>query len=164
ALLLLLRRADGWTDIKSAAAEIHRLRELQHEHEPTFLEGVGQSTPELAVSQLIATYNFARVVDLAAEFIALGTPGDALVQVERHSENASQLFRRVGAAFEAHLSDMTRAGTESLIRNSIWHPTRGLGQRIRLLVENLAEVGRQDPVLELWPSQRQALAGGLLDP
>src|SRR5205823_126456 len=26
ALLLLLRRADGWTDIKSAAAEIHRLR------------------------------------------------------------------------------------------------------------------------------------------
>jgi replicative superfamily II helicase len=64
----------------------------------------------------------------------------------------------------AHLAEVLREGVLALIDASIWSSTRRLGQDIRRFVEQLTAEGSRQPILELWPSQRQALQENLLDP
>jgi hypothetical protein len=164
ALVLLCRKAGGWADITEAGKEVHALRSLQAEHERSYVFNTDGVAPSAAVAGLIARYNLAKVVDIVAQFTITGTPSDAMVQIRRHSSNIEQVSTLFHDAEFTHISDLVLEASKSLLSNSIWYGTQGLGQKITEFLRGLASENSANPVFDLWPSQRTALTSGLLDP
>lgn len=162
AFILLARRAGGWADIHAASVDIARLRHLQAEVEARYLADAEDG--DAAIIGLIARYNLARVVDLAASYLTSGRPADPLTQIDRHRANVLRLADVSGDLELRHTAELVAAGSRAMVRSSIWFATRTLGRRVREFVEGLAAEGAERPLVELWPSQRVALSGGLLDP
>jgi hypothetical protein len=160
AFIVLARRSSGWGDVQAAAAEIERLRELQFEREA----GLLQAAESPLLSSLVAYYNLARAVELTAEYVVSGTPADVGVRLDRHQSNVAEILELEPDPALAHLADLLHVGLRSLVDSSIWTVTRGLGARMGALVDALTAQARDNPVLELWPSQRSALRSSLLDP
>lgn len=160
AFTIMARRSSGWEDITAAGEEIARLRELQANREAATLADAGPRQ----LSSLVALYNLARMVDLVAEYLVSGTPGDVGIRLDRHHANVSEILDLESNAVLEHLADLLHAGLRALVDGSVWTVTRGLGARIAKFVEGLADEHRENPVLELWPSQRTALRSSLLDP
>jgi helicase len=160
AFIIMARRSSGWDDVRAAGAEITRLRELQAQREAGLLPQAG---PQL-LSSLVALYNLARMVDLVAEYLVSGSPGDVAIRLDRHHANVSEITELEPDPALAHLADLLHVGLRSLVDGSVWTVTRGLGARIATFVNALASHQRENPVLELWPSQRTALRSSLLDP
>lgn len=158
AFIRLCRKGDGWSDVRHAADEIQSLRQLQSAQasdlgaEPSY------------VARVLTLFNLARVVDLAAQFLIQGEPSDPVVQIERHWGQARRILEAAPDTELSFLNDALYAGTLSLVRGSVWFNTRQLGARFRAFVEEISGAHRTAPVLELWPSQRAALEGNLLDP
>ena len=160
AFTIMARRSKGWSDVQAAAEEIGRLRELQAERESALLPQAGSQL----LSSLVSLYNLARMVDLVAEYLVAGSPGDVLIRLDRHHANVSEIAELEPAPVLAHLSDLLHIGLRALVESSVWTVTRGLGARIQAFVNALTSHERENPVLELWPSQRTALRSSLLDP
>ena len=158
AFIRLCRKGDGWSDVRRAADEIQSLRQLQSEH----ASDLG-SEPSY-VARVLTLFNLARVVDLAAQFLIKGEPSDPIPPIERHCSQARRVLEAAPDAELSFLNDALRAGTLSLVRGSVWYNTRQLGERFRAFIEEISGTHRTAPVLELWPSQRAALEGNLLDP
>jgi helicase len=162
AFTLLCRKGGGWTDVRAAAEEVRILRDLQQEREPRFM---AQTQNDLgALAPIVAEYNLARIVDLAASFVIRGSPPDALVQIDRHASNAGTILDLRSDPELTHVADLLHSGARALVRGSVWHATQRLGTKVREFVNSLADEANRDPVLELWPSQRVALGSSLLDP
>lgn len=160
AYIVMARRSSGWDDVRAAADEIERLRMLQSHREGAVLADAGHQV----LSSLVALYNLARMVDLVAEYLVSGSPGDVAIRVDRHHGNVSEIGELEPMPEITHLADLLHIGLRALIDASIWTVTRGLGARIGAFVEELAGRNRENPILELWPSQRRALRSSLLDP
>jgi DEAD/DEAH box helicase len=160
AFTIMARRSSGWDDVRAAGEEIARLRELQAHRESATLADAGP--PQL--SSLVALYNLARMVDLIAEYLVSGSPGDVAIRLDRHHANVSEILELEPDPVLEHIADLLHVGLRALADGSVWTVTRGLGARIATFVEALASHERENPVLELWPSQRTALRSSLLDP
>ena len=164
AFVLLCRKDGGWDDVRAAADEVRRLRDLQPEREQ--LPDGAEVRDRGEAAQLILRYNLARIVDLIAEFTISGTPADAATRVRRHRSNVDAIIE-LGVESDAdveHIADLLWRGAGALLTASIWTlARRGLGAKVDEFIQRL--VGhQQSPILELWPSQRGAISQSLLDP
>ena len=63
-----------------------------------------------------------------------------------------------------HFADALHHGTRNLVQSSVWFNTRQLGEKVREFIDAIADSERDDPILELWPSQRRAINSELLNP
>ena len=162
AFVFLCRRGGGWSDIEAASNEIHRLRELQEEREPSHFAAVGVN--QEAVAAVLVLFNLAKIVETCAVFISSGTPSDPLLEIDRHYGQASALLERIHDPELLHFTDALYQGTRNLVRSSVWFNTRQLGEKVREFISAIASSERDDPILELWPSQRRAISSELLNP
>lgn len=159
--LLLARRGGDWQDLNDARESITRLRESQLAEQEQYMANALDKTA--AGVRLVTRFNLARIVEIASTYTINGTPYDADEQIDRHERNMADLFKiSPDVDFEpiaATIIDACRV----IVSSSIWKDTRLLGQDFRNFVAALAQ-RRQNPTLELWPSQRRALGQHLLDP
>ncbi|MBS4010030.1 MAG: DEAD/DEAH box helicase [Roseovarius sp.] len=163
AFVLLCRKSNGWGDVREAVQQIARLRRVQEEFEGSWLNRANASTDD--IGDVVALYNLARIVDIAGTYIVEGTPADPEVLIERHASQAMALVDSGSTTSSVELLiPAIRYGCLELVSSSIWHSTRRLGSKIREFVDRLAHSNRMDPILDLWPSQKEALSGSLLDP
>ena len=160
AFVLVARRGTGWDDIREAADEIAGLRALQAAREDSW----GAHADIAGVARVVALYNLARIAELVAEFAISGSPPDTGIRLDRHHANVEEILEQAPDASLQHVSDLLHAGGQAMIRGSVWTTTRTLGAHVRAFVDTLAAAERDNPVLELWPSQRSALRSSLLDP
>ncbi len=170
AFILLCRKSGGWDDVRAAAEHVHRLRSLQQQRERPYLEDIGAVEPEdpgaaePIVARLLVLYNLAKAVDVVAGFLIEGLPADPLIQLDRFSGQAGRLLSLHPESTLTAFADALRIGGELLVRSSVWFNTRQLGVRFREFVNEIAGTHRDAPILELWPSQREALSQNLLNP
>ena len=162
AFIFLCRKEGGWSDIRAAQDEIRRLRELQAQREPAHLDAVGLS--QRAVAEILVLFNLAKIVETCAGFMTSGTPADPLIEIDRHHGHASALLERLRDPSLLHFADALHGGTRKLVQSSVWHNTRQLGTKVRHFIDAIASSEREDPIIELWPSQRRALGSELLNP
>lgn len=158
AFVLLCRKNDGWSDIRSATEEIQALRQLQTERRDELGSEIW------SVARVLTLFNLARIVDISAQFLIGGEPSDPIVQIDRHWSQARRAIEVSPDTELSFLNDALHAGALALVRGSVWHNTRQLGTRFRAFIDEIAGAHRTAPILELWPSQRAALEGNLLDP
>lgn len=172
ALLLLIRKHNGFGDLQAAREIIARLRELQREREATFLEASNGSAERAAnaifrSSRLVALYNLAALVDLTAEYL-LGeveaggqlTADGVKDDIDRFTFTAREVLSGRDPRLRLGIGRFGSA-CRALVDASVYSPT--LPRAARALLLDLAKRDSDRPLLELWYAQRAALQQSLLD-
>lgn len=166
AFVLLIRKDRGWEDIHQALASINILRKTQSEYEESYLESIEEPEEQtLAALELIGFYHLAQLITLVGEYLQTGELGNDKVnlRLDRHHEQATEAFEESRQPFLAHLADLLWAGCRELVQNAIWTHVSRLGENVQKYVQSLTAAAREQPVLELWPSQQEAFRRHLLD-
>lgn len=161
----LVRKDNGWDDISLALQLIDQLKKDQKKYEDTYLDSIDdrdKQTKEALV--LLGFYNLAQMLISVADYLKSGELGQSAINLnlERHRRQASDAFSTASDFPKIHLSELLCAGCKELIRNSLWNHIEGLPPSVRKFGAQLIE-GKADPVLELWPSQQEALRRNFFD-
>lgn len=165
ALALLVRKADGWSDVRIALERISELRALQASLEEPFLQSDDRvHIQQQRAAELVVWYHLAQMVTIIGDYLTDGGPSLERVatRLDRHRDRAEELSRQFGLAAVRHIAGLTWACARALAAGAIWSHVAGLGERVRLFAQQLASDARRRPVLELWPSQQQALRENVL--
>lgn len=185
--ILLVRKSGGWDDIENSMAVLRRLRTLQRTMEPSYLEqATDTGRARQAALGLVALFHLAQLVTLTGQYLQSGDEPSAgvLVRLDRQHDQAQDALRslKIEDAIASdsetwtptsrHLSNLGThqlmasllwAGCRELVRNALWTHTQGLSEDLDRFARELASRGRPRPILELWPSQQEALSSGILD-
>jgi replicative superfamily II helicase len=164
---LLVRKSRGWVDIDAALDSLSKLRQLQKEFEESYIARQSEVSEQTRTAvELVGLYHLAQIATLTGAYLRDGTPelSATAVRLERHLDRASQAFQAADSATLQHLGSLLWAGCHKILENSIWSHVRGLGQGAIEFARALTDRGRPRPVIELWPSQQEALRRNLLDP
>ncbi|PLV21023.1 DEAD/DEAH box helicase [Pseudomonas guariconensis] len=166
AFALLVRKSNGWSDIQQALSAIEQLKNDQRKYEDQYLDQItdrDNQTKEALV--LLGFYNLAQMTITVAEYLKSGAEGHTEVglRLDRYKRQATEAFTTASEIPKTRFAELLWAGCKELIRNSLWNHLEALPEGVR----NFGEVligDRPDPVLELWPSQQEALRRSFLDP
>lgn len=158
AYILLVRKQNGFSDIENALAIIERLKHEQISFEEKYLK----------------EFTIAEEVEQAYSLLSLYHLSKAVVETASYLKNGYDYKERIDAVIRQHLDtskkivkndprltsvlNLFEFGLNAMHKNAIWTNTR-FNDKIRQLCKNKAELG----ILELLPSQREALADNLLD-
>jgi hypothetical protein len=166
AFVLLTRKDGAWQDIEIAMSRLAALRETQQQMEPGFLataQAVGRGAQ--AAGELVGLFHLAQMVTLVGRYLTSGqTLESALTtRLDRHHDQAKAAFEEFGLPTVGHTADMLWAGCRELVHNALWSHVQGLGEKVSEFARQLASSDQANPVIELWPSQQEALSRNLLD-
>ena len=158
ALLYLIRKQDGYKDIRKAIDTIEKLRQEQYLFESNYLNSFDSSQQTEEALWLVALYHTSKAVVETAQYILQGYnyPGRKIDTIVRqHIDIARKLTqtKRNKSILGIIESDLYR-----LIDNSIWTGTTWQ-EKVKLLCKQKSDLG----ILELLPSQRDAMSQKLFD-
>lgn len=167
--LLLLVRQDNHSDVAAAVEVIQRLSDEQEDIEATWLDR--QPEPRRSATALLGLYHLAQAATRTAEFLAAGSVSDdgdishdISIELRRLIIRAEEFLATLGD-LDIHFWLCTVVAVLWKIQSdSIWVTGRGISERLDLLLDELARVGRDRPIFSLLPSQQDALRQSLLDP
>jgi hypothetical protein len=123
AFTLLVRKANGWTDIQQALQAIETLRQMQKRYEDGYLEKLSDPEQQLnAALELVGLYNLAQLVTLVADYLQTGQLGYDKVysRLDHHYEQAVEALEVAQHFLLAHFADLLWAGCRELVQNAIW--------------------------------------------
>lgn len=156
---LRLIRKRGWADLDAVDTLIGDLREAQQEYEGNYLNA---DAPEARTRawELVALYHTAHAAEILSAFATTGSSGgrfDVRQQLDGQFDRALTACER-GELIELEvLLRILRAGALKLVSNSIWTVTRAVNSRVSEFVQSVVSRGRQNPMFEVLPPQREAL-------
>jgi replicative superfamily II helicase len=166
AYVLLTRKANGWSDIDAAITAVEELRAGQQQFEAQYLDAVGNVIEQAtAAYELVGLYHLAQMITLTANYLVRGDVGITATRerLDSHHEQAIAAFGVGPWQLLSHLARLLWVGCRELARNAIWTHAGSAGERTHQFAQLLCQRGRPNPVIELWPSQQDALDRGLLD-
>lgn len=158
ALLYLIRKQDGYTDIRKAVDTIEKLRQEQNSFESNYLNSFNSNQQTEEALWLVALYHTSKAVVETAQYILQGynyhgRKIDTIVR--QHIDIARKLTQ--AERFKSTL-DIIESDLYRLIDNSIWTGTTWQ-EKVKLLCKQKGDLG----ILELLPSQRDAMNQKLFD-
>jgi replicative superfamily II helicase len=165
ACICLVRKAKGWQDIDTGLKAIQELRAAQEQFEDRYVDQQGDTDNQTrAALRLVGYYHLAQMITTVGEYLKSGKGGHVNVglSLDRHLRQALEAFRLTAENQRTHFAELLWVGSREIIRNSIWNHIEGLPDGVRKFGEFL--IKRSEPVLELWPSQQEALRRSFLDP
>ena len=163
----LVRKANGWEDIVIALQSINELRQFQREYEKSYLDE-HQGTEEQnidATVELLGLYHLAQIITIVADYLKTGKDPLArvLLKISHHRDQALMAFEDQQRASLTHIAELLWLGCQELARNSIWGQSIDLGPETQRFINILTNRERSHPVIELWPSQQEALQQNFLN-
>ncbi|WP_136625178.1 DEAD/DEAH box helicase [Dictyobacter kobayashii] len=166
AFVRLVRKDKGWEDIQQAIQSIKVLRLMQQHYEETYLKSLhGPERQSLAALELAGLYYLAQLVITVGEYLQSGQPEyeQVMEQINTYYGQASQVLEDGQLTVVAYLADLLWAGCCELTQNAIWTHVSHLGEHVQRYVQLLTSSVRDQPVIELWPSQQEAFRRHVLD-
>ncbi|KJJ37318.1 hypothetical protein MB09_15005 [Aequorivita vladivostokensis] len=158
AYILLVRKQNGFSDIERALAVIETLKQEQQIYEERYLKQFSTANEVQEAYILLSLYHISKAVVETASYLQKGYDYkerlDAVIR--QHLDIAKKLVKgepRLQSVFQ-----LFEFGLNTMYKNAIWTQTK-FNDKIKLLCKRKAELG----ILELLPSQREALSENLLD-
>lgn len=159
ALLLLIRKQKGMADIRTALEIIDGLREEQKQFEDKFIAAQPIHQQQQAALKLVGIYHMSKAVYDTADYLINGYNQQQrriTSSIRQHTDIALRLIDRSSRLYD--FFTVIWNNLQLLVKNSIWSHS-GFHNDIRTLCRFKAENG----LLELLPSQQDALAGNMLN-
>lgn len=165
AQILLVRKYGGWSDLERAFQIISTLTTQQVIREPSYFRGIPDDERLLEASKVIALYHVIQSLQKLGEYLVDGTTGrsDVFARMESHFNDAIKAISPNALNFKADSFQFQLALNRKTVENSIWSHAEQLPGAIKSYIESIAARERSNPLLELWPSQQQALRSNLFD-
>ena len=166
AFILLVRKNGGWTDISDALDAIEYLRSAQNEYESDFINlSSDEDNQTKSALKLVGFYHLAQMVTMVGEYLQTGENGrtELEARLDTFHRKATECFEVGTSPNSRHFADLIWAGSKSLVRNSLWSHLEGASESLQAFGRELISSRTGNPVLELWPSQQEALRKNLLD-
>jgi len=170
AFLLSARKSGGYRDLDQSSDIINQLRNEQATREKRLSDIQDPIIRQTSAIRALALYNCAKAVELTNDFLR-GSPQDRSRrritsrgikdQIDRFIFNAREIVNGFDPFFRKELGKLGQA-CHSLIDASVFSIT--LPRSVRNLVNQLASRQTENPILELWFAQREAINARLLDP
>ncbi|MDD2620567.1 MAG: DEAD/DEAH box helicase [Syntrophomonadaceae bacterium] len=171
AFLLLVRKNSGYNDLLKALTIIDGLHKIQLKVEKQYLStNDNQNELQQKVVMIIALYNLAKIVELTGQYLcgefAKKTSGTFSAkgikgEIDRYVQNARDTL---SGGYDPQLrifANRLGEGCKALVESSIFSVV--MPSRTKKFLLDLSQDDNQ-PVMELWYSQREALNQSLLDP
>jgi len=158
-LLLLVRKKNGFSDVREAIEIIANLQNEQKAFEEQYISNIDIQKQSHAALSLVGIYHVSKAVTETAEYLINGysTQQRRIAStIRQHIDIAIGLQNkrsRLNDFFIIIWNDL-----QLLIKNSIWNNT-GFQDKVKKLCSYKAENG----ILELLPSQQKALADNMLN-
>lgn len=158
ALLFLVRKSNGFDDIRKAMEEISRLQKEQSEFEERYLSQFDIETQTQEAMTLVGLYHTSKALTEMSEYLIKGYSYKRRIEtvIRQHIDIALELVPR-----NLRLRDFIHIISKdllALVRNSIWQ-----GTAFHDHIKKLCEFKSSNQILELLPSQRQAMQQNLFD-
>lgn len=158
ATLYLIRKQNGYEDIRRVVQIIENLQREQASFEATYLNNYTTNQQTTEALWLVALYHTSKAVVETAQYILQGYnyPNRRIETIVRpHLDIAKKLAKndRLG-----RLLNIIEADLNILIKNCIWNGT-AFNDKLRKLCEAKSQMG----LLELLPSQREAINQNLFN-
>lgn len=155
---------DDWQQLRNAIYYINILRQEQEKFEEKYI-GIQGDTFEkkLAASELIALYHLAKTIEILSNYLIDGQPNNALEQISFHLGYAGRFADDASNFSFKLLIQYFEPFSQKLIKNSLWHITRGINSRVTRFNEFISH-REYKPVFEmLYPQRESIIEGGLLN-
>ncbi|WP_306568238.1 DEAD/DEAH box helicase [Flavobacterium lindanitolerans] len=158
AYILLVRKQNGFSDVERALTIIEELKNEQQQYEETYLKqfSTGKEVNEAYI--LLSIYHLSKALVETANYLKQGYDYkerlDAVIR--QHLDLAKKIVQ--GEPRLVSIFYLFEFGLNTMYKNAIWTQTK-FNDKIKLLCKRKAEAG----ILELLPSQREALSDNLLD-
>jgi hypothetical protein len=166
--ILLVVRQERREDIEAGGEVLQELAAFQQEIESEWLVAQGNQRREALT--LLSFYHLAQAVIRTSEFLLAGAVTtndrvvpDVLAELRRLLVRAEEFLSLTGDKEAEMWLVATAMALVSLRGASVWVQSRGISQRIDLLLQELTQSGRPHPVFSLLPSQQEALRQAFLD-
>lgn len=158
ATLYLIRKHNGYEDIRKVVQIIEKLQKEQATFETNYLNKFMANQQTIEAFWLVALYHTSKAVIETAQYILQGygyTNRRIETIVRSHLDIAKQLSKDDWAK---GILSIIETDLNLLIKNSIWNGT-AFNDKLRKLCETKGQMG----VLELLPSQRDAINQNLFN-
>ncbi len=158
AYILLVRKHKGFSDIEKALSIIDSLKREQQVYEEIYLKQFSVANQVKEAYELLSIYHLSKAVVETATYLKNGYEYkerlDAVIRL--HLDIAKKTAK--GEPRLVSIFNLFEFGLNSMFINAIWTQTK-FNDKIKLLCRRKAELN----ILELLPSQREALSENLLD-
>lgn len=158
ALLYLIRKDNGYADIRKAIAAIETLQTEQTQYESDYINQFSAYNQTREAIWLVALYHTSKAVVETAQYILKGYeyPNRRIDTVVRsHMDMARKM---TSEPRKNSLLGVIEVVMQTLIKNAIWNGT-AFNEKLRMICKAKGEAG----LLELLPSQRRAMNSNLFD-
>lgn len=158
ALVFLIRKKNGYEDINNAIEEISRLRTAQQSYESQYLEHFTEECQVEKAYELWALYHVSKAVTEVANYLLNGYSYQRRISVviRKYMEQAISILS-FNHAMQDWVTIIYHVLT-ALSNNSIWNNTA-----FNAKIQSLCQLKAQQNLLELLPSQRDAMEQNLFD-
>lgn len=166
AFTLLVRKSGGWADVEIGLMLIEGLRAEQVTFEARFLDQNEGDLQTRSAFTLVGFYHLAQMVTIVGDYLKTGGQGrsEAGLRLDTGRRKAVESFQLSATPEYTIFADLLWAGSRELVRNSLWSHIEGLPDGVQQFGKLLLDESHGKPVLELWPSQQEALRSSFLDP
>lgn len=154
---------ENWRDVSHAVDLINQLRIEQNQFEERFLNQVNEESRPYGAAELVSLYHFAKSIDILGQYVLEGRPLAPENHLHYHLQISGEYAEKAGNISLSLLYQFFEAFAVKMVRNTIWHNTRGINNWVTTFNNFLSkqEKGRFEL---LYPQKESILRGQLLDP
>ena len=162
--IVQLVKKENWRDISEAVELINQLRHEQQEFETTFLDQVNEGSRPYGAAELVSLYHFAKSIDILGQYLLEGRPLEPEDQLRYHLQISGEYAHISGNISLSLLYQFFEAFAVKMVRNTIWHNTRGINNWITRFNRFISQQEHKGLFELLYPQKESILEGELLNP
>lgn len=154
---------ENWRDISEAVDLINQLRDEQNQFENTFLNQINEASRPYGAAELVSLYHFAKSIDILGQYLIEGRPLEPEDHLRYHLQISGEYAYKSGNISLSLLYQFFEAFAVKMVRNTIWHNTRGINNWVTSFNRFISRQGHGRFEL-LYPQKKSILEGQLLNP
>lgn len=159
-----LIKKDSWKEINQAVKYINSLRQGQEGFEATYLSKFKDNSRPYAAAELVALYHFSKSIEILGQYLIEGRPIEPENQINYHTNISKEFANKSGNITLSLLFQFFEGFALKLIRNTIWHSTRGINNWVTKFNEFITKESAKSIFELLYPQKESIVKGELLNP
>ncbi|MFW0884092.1 DEAD/DEAH box helicase [Candidatus Acidulodesulfobacterium sp. H_13] len=159
-----LIKKDSWEEINQAVEYINSLRQGQEEFEAIYLLRFEDNSRPYAAAELVALYHFSKSIEILGQYLIEGRPIEPETQINYHTNISKEFANKSGNITLSLLFQFFEGFALKLIRNTIWHSTRGINNWVTKFNEFITKESSNNIFELLYPQKESIVRGELLNP
>lgn len=162
-LLVLIRKANGWEDIKFIESILSEFKKDQEQYEEDYLKSINESNRYSCICWLAALLNILGAIEEYKKYLLEGKPDDIEKVIIRYCKESYELIDETNKSEKKFLFILIEKVLIKMVTYSVWSSINGISEKIDNYIKLLTMRDTSKPIFELWPSQQQAISKNLFD-